>query len=562
MFHLLTAGVSLLTECRSLLRAIAVGALLFGALTPSPSYADSPALDFAELGSGFNYYQGQYSLGWRFTVNDEVTVTGLGFYDDRQNGLVSSHPVGIFDQQTCQLLASATVQPSDPLTGFFRYRAIAPVRLSAGRDYYIAALTTAPDAYAVGVSTLDIHPSISFWGFAIYGATEPTETLLCPNGSGASQNFKGDFGPSFLIGTGSGGGPVKRPTRVNLFCNRSGPQLETARCSATIADAGAPPRSLPTGSVDFVASGGFFPELASCFPTQTAFSPGIGSCEAVFQVPSGFPIGARFPIEAVYSGSDQFDSSATSHDLIQAGCVGDGNTPCSGAVSLGFANVPEIIQSVLDVVVGCGGTTAKASPLILPAAETKPSGKSSLCKVSVALNGDIAKALASLSATGITALGGVFDTLSQPKDPNALAVHELVHAVNAGDIDWSQMQEDPEAVEAALQALREKGILPPPTPRQAAPAGRSADAFAVPARQKKPFVFTLGSRRAGVKSDRQKTLRLKVPKGLAPTLQALKQVGVDEVDVSVSLKSTRKGKRPAGVERKVAAGETISVGIR
>ena len=39
------------------------------------------AIAVPELGIGFNYYQGAYSLGWSFIANSAIQITQLGFYD-------------------------------------------------------------------------------------------------------------------------------------------------------------------------------------------------------------------------------------------------------------------------------------------------------------------------------------------------------------------------------------------------------------------------------------------------------------------------------------------------
>ncbi len=72
-------------------------------------------------------------------------------------GLTSSHQVGIFDVLTKALVASGPVSPADPLTGFFRYHAITPVQLSAGRDYYAVA-DVGPESYAIYVSRTEPTP--------------------------------------------------------------------------------------------------------------------------------------------------------------------------------------------------------------------------------------------------------------------------------------------------------------------------------------------------------------------------------------------------------------------
>lgn len=160
--------------------------------------AQEDALNFTSLGSGSNFQQGSYSLGWSFTTLQSVSVSALGFYDDLKNGLTQNHDVGIYDAHDCTLLASTTVRPSDPLSGFFRFRQITPVTLAADRTYYIAAVTGS-EPYAIAVSSLQVSSSISFIGFSIFGNTQSTSTLQCPNGV-QSPGFNGDFGPSFQIG--------------------------------------------------------------------------------------------------------------------------------------------------------------------------------------------------------------------------------------------------------------------------------------------------------------------------------------------------------------------------
>jgi hypothetical protein len=85
------------------------------------------------------------------------------------------------------------------LVGSFRYHAITPITLTAGKSYYAAAVT-GTDAY-LGFATLTIDPSITFLGFAIFGDTQTTSSLQCPNGVASLPGFPGDFGPGFLIGS-------------------------------------------------------------------------------------------------------------------------------------------------------------------------------------------------------------------------------------------------------------------------------------------------------------------------------------------------------------------------
>ncbi len=165
--------------------------------------ADTPALDVVTVAPGEDYYQGSsYCLGWRFTTNTDVQVTALGFYDDLKDGIHGNHDCGIYDVVSQQLLATATVVPSDALTGFFRYHALAtPVTLPAGRDYFVQAVTLT-DKYANASPTISVDPTITFDGYAGDTGGVPSTVLHYPNGILSSTDV-GNFGPSFLISNSS-----------------------------------------------------------------------------------------------------------------------------------------------------------------------------------------------------------------------------------------------------------------------------------------------------------------------------------------------------------------------
>ena len=61
--------------------------------------ADSvPAIDFNSILPGYDFTNGSWSLGWEFNVNQPITVTSLGFYDDLKNDLIESNFRTIFDE--------------------------------------------------------------------------------------------------------------------------------------------------------------------------------------------------------------------------------------------------------------------------------------------------------------------------------------------------------------------------------------------------------------------------------------------------------------------------------
>ena len=59
--------------------------------------------------------------GWFFEPTMDIEVTDLGWYDDGQDGLTQSHPVGIFDASDETILVESKVEPDSPLDGAFRW---------------------------------------------------------------------------------------------------------------------------------------------------------------------------------------------------------------------------------------------------------------------------------------------------------------------------------------------------------------------------------------------------------------------------------------------------------
>lgn len=83
--------------------------MFFAALLLLPvASAGTLALDIT---GGTVMTNGNWSLGWQFTVNSSITVDGLAFYDNKDD---ESHLVGIYNDASQVLLVSTTVLPTDP----------------------------------------------------------------------------------------------------------------------------------------------------------------------------------------------------------------------------------------------------------------------------------------------------------------------------------------------------------------------------------------------------------------------------------------------------------------
>lgn len=89
-------------------------------------------------------------VGISFTVNESITVTDLGWYDNPLTdvGLEVSHDMAIYDATTRDMLASATVPSgtSGPVSENFYYVPVTPILLEPGNTYIVAGYTNAGDA--------------------------------------------------------------------------------------------------------------------------------------------------------------------------------------------------------------------------------------------------------------------------------------------------------------------------------------------------------------------------------------------------------------------------------
>jgi len=141
---------------------------------------------------------GPFTLGWRFSLNSPILVSGLGVFDSGQDGLKDSHDVGIFDAAGV-LLASATVASGQfsPLTEQFRY-APASVLLTPGQSYLIGAVWGPnSDELLMGSATnptlnFVTAPEINWLSYAYTSSGSLTAPLTF--GIDATESY---FGPNF-----------------------------------------------------------------------------------------------------------------------------------------------------------------------------------------------------------------------------------------------------------------------------------------------------------------------------------------------------------------------------
>jgi hypothetical protein len=167
-----------------------------------------------------------FTIGFQFNVNTSISVTGLGVFDDGQNGLSDSYPIAIFDFAGVSVV-STTVNSgtTDSLINQFRYSSVAPFALSPG-VYYIGALYLTgndPLLFPGEVTNFSTSPEITFNAnaFAIGGTLSAPFDILDTSPAYFGPNFTYTSSvipePSGVIALGClfGGGLMLRCRRVS-----------------------------------------------------------------------------------------------------------------------------------------------------------------------------------------------------------------------------------------------------------------------------------------------------------------------------------------------------------
>ena len=149
------------------MKRLVLSLLLGIILLPASARAGTIGLTAFSGGSNFGSFNTTHmTLGWAFTANDDLVATMLGFWDANPNDLLNqNHRVGLWTSGGT-LLASTTVLTNSPLTGDFRYGAIAPTLLLSGQSYVLGAeyLTPFADPYRQFATSITVDPLITFLG--------------------------------------------------------------------------------------------------------------------------------------------------------------------------------------------------------------------------------------------------------------------------------------------------------------------------------------------------------------------------------------------------------------
>ena len=135
------------------------------------------------------------TFGWSFSVGSQnITIAAVGIWDKDGDGLISDHPVGLWDS-VGTLMGSATIKNgvASVLVSGFRYENLpSPVTLISGSTYYLGALYPTSGNEPVQYSGTYTYNSVITYDTSRYSLAD---TLSFP-----SQNFSlsGIVGPNAM----------------------------------------------------------------------------------------------------------------------------------------------------------------------------------------------------------------------------------------------------------------------------------------------------------------------------------------------------------------------------
>jgi len=149
--------------------------------------------------TGFAHINGTFTIGWSFETTATLVVDRLGVFANNMGGLVSSHPVAIWNAQGV-IVAETIVAGGDreTLINQFRYHRLdTPVTLQAG-TYTIGALYSVEngdndDFRVEAADNFATIPQLKYLQ-ALYTSDS---TLMRPATPGVAT--KGYFGPNFTV---------------------------------------------------------------------------------------------------------------------------------------------------------------------------------------------------------------------------------------------------------------------------------------------------------------------------------------------------------------------------
>lgn len=204
-------------------------ALAASSIFVSPAYAETAIIGFTSGSTAnVNGVDLPRTVGFSFTPTIDILVSHLGFFDIGNDGLTSSHQVGIWSSAGDLLLSDVVASgTSATLLDGFRYVDSADLFLAANTSYVIGAAINQgsnEDSYIFGPSSVQTSSLIDF-GNGLRGPANVAFAFPSVNPN------SGRFGPNFqfsaavpepatwafmIFGFGAIGGAMRRQRKANV----------------------------------------------------------------------------------------------------------------------------------------------------------------------------------------------------------------------------------------------------------------------------------------------------------------------------------------------------------
>lgn len=146
--------------------------ILLLAFTLWSSSAQAAAIDLTEI--VFEYDSSAWTLGWKFSVNESVSIHALGVYDSGQDGLAGPAQVGLWLASGSAPLVQTTVAAGTDaaLDGYFRFAPVTETALTPGVEYIVGSHLDGDVATALfgGNGTVDPRVTVIDVRYSSFGS--------------------------------------------------------------------------------------------------------------------------------------------------------------------------------------------------------------------------------------------------------------------------------------------------------------------------------------------------------------------------------------------------------
>jgi len=171
---------------------------LFGPVAGALAQGQGSTVALSFTGGETSNFIDHRTAGWAFSIAQPIQVDAFGWYDHNADGLSVSYEIGLWDDVSQMLLASASVpsRTSAALIDSFRYAGlVTPLTLLPG-TYVIGGVAVAPPDTVIDAATAIAAPGITY--LQNRGTETFSLTPLFPGQTGPDRE-NGFFGANFTF---------------------------------------------------------------------------------------------------------------------------------------------------------------------------------------------------------------------------------------------------------------------------------------------------------------------------------------------------------------------------